>query len=84
MEMDKIIAKKWLLACQEKEMSWTNGDSYRKKDNSEIFEKSLTEDEKKTGFAQCLLMFGWEWWNDTIDICQRITGLKLSHDNLIK
>lgn len=83
MEMDKVIAKKWLLACQEKEMSW-NGNEYIKPDNSKIFEKSLTEEEKKSGFAQCLLLFGWDAWNDTIDMCQRITGLKLSHDNLIK
>lgn len=83
MEMDKIIAKKWLLACQEKEQSW-DGNKYLKPDNSKIFEKSLTKEEKKTGFAQCLLVFGWEWWNDTIDICQRITELKLSHEKLIK
>jgi len=73
--MDKSIAEKWLKAFDEHEKSW-NGKDYTGKTTDEIFFDKLSNEEKQTGFAICVMSFGWQWSNDIIDICNNIIESK--------
>ena len=68
--MDQIIAQKFLDACAEHEESW-DGEKYTKEITTEIFEAKLTDAEKATGLAICLMTFG-SWWSDVVDICVKL------------
>lgn len=75
-EMDLIIAKKYLDACKKHEDSWNEENKeYESQPHYNIFLESLTEEEKNSGFATMLFNFGHRW-NDTICICENILKLK--------
>jgi len=81
--MDKSIAKKWLESFTEHEDSW-DSKKYTGKSVDDIFFKKLTDEEKQSGFAICVMSFGWQWSNDMIDICNNILEDKDYWENCIE
>ena len=74
--MDKIIAEKILTAMVEREQSW---DFTTKKYNIKTpwyhhAYNKLTTKEKESGFGKMFGTFGWNGWNDMMDICQKLCG----------
>jgi len=81
---EKIVAQKWLDAIGSYEASWEPETDPEKLERfivgrytsersvDQIFADSLTDEEKKSGFAIFLYAFGNTSWNDAQDICNTV------------
>lgn len=74
--MDKVIAEKILTAMVNHELSW---DHKIKKYTSEkpwwkIAEDNFTPEERESGFGRMFTVFGWNGWNDIMDMCGEMCG----------
>ncbi len=72
MNLDEKISEKYLDAILVTEHSWDSEKQQYTKRFEDEFVKLLTREEYDTGFAQMLILFGFKWYSDIIQICNRL------------